>query len=346
MERRTLLKAGLVAPAAALVPAGTSPAAAAPSVGATLATGLDTPWNIAFLPSGDALVTQRDTGVISRVSRHGGSTTVGTVPGVAHGGEGGLLGLALDPAFSSNRLIYTYFTSARDNRVVRMHYTDRLDAPVPVLTGIPKNTFHNGGGLAFGPGGNLYVSVGDAGKASNAQNRRSKSGKILRITTDGAGAAGNPFGNRVYSYGHRNPEGITFGPDGRLWSSEFGQNRYDELNRILKGANYGWPRREGGDGPGGFRDPLAQWPTDQCSPSGVAVLRGQAWLGALRGQCLWSVMLSGPAKGRRTRHLFGLFGRIRAVAAAPDGSLWIGTSNRDGRGDPDPGDDKIVRLTF
>jgi glucose/arabinose dehydrogenase len=345
MERRTLLKAGLVAPAAAVLPGTVSPAEAAPRVSTTLTTGLDTPWNIAFLPTGDALVTQRDSGLITRVSRHGGRTTVGHVPGVEADGEGGLLGLALHPNFSSNRLIYTYYTSARDNRIVRLRYSGgRLSGARAILTGIPKNTIHNGGGLAFGGGGNLYVSVGDAGSAENAQNRNSRSGKILRITTSGRAAPGNPFGNRVWSYGHRNPEGITFGPDGRLWSSEFGQNTYDELNQIVKGANYGWPRREGKDGPGGYRDPLAQWSTDQCSPSGIAVLRGRAWLGALRGECLWSVPLSGPDRGQKTRYFFQRFGRIRAVAAAPDGSLWIGTSNRDGRGTPAGADDRIIRI--
>jgi glucose/arabinose dehydrogenase len=262
------------------------------------------------------------------------------------GGEGGLCGLALHPGFASNRLIYTYFTAARDNRVVRMTYSGgRLGRPQVVLSGLAKNTFHNGGGLRFGPR-NLYVSVGDAGHAANAQNKHSLSGKILRITPSGATAPGNPFGNRVWTFGHRNPEGITFDSDGQLWSSEFGQNTWDELNHIVGGRNYGWPRQEGGDGPGGFADPLAQFPTDICSPSGIAIFRGAAWLGALRGQCLWSVPLRGPARGRRTRHFTGRFGRIRAVRAAPDGSLWFGTSNRDGRGTPGALDDRIIRVTF
>jgi len=346
MNRRTLLRAGLLAPAAVAVPLA-GPADAAPRVGRTLAAGLDTPWNIAFLPTGDALVSERDTGWITRVSRGGGKRRIGRVPGVRAGGEGGLLGLALHPEFASNRLVYAYFTSAQDNRVVRMTYTSAgLSAPEPILTGIAKNTIHNGGGLLFGGSGNLYVTTGDAGVRANAQRRNHLSGKVLRITDEGDAADGNPFGNRVWTLGHRNPEGITVDGSGRLWASEFGQNTHDELNRIVRGHNYGWPRVEGKDGAGGFHDPLAQWSPAQCSPSGIAVVRGQAWLGALRGQALWSVPLSGRNRGRKTRHFFRRFGRIRAVSAAPDGSLWIGTSNRDGRGDPRRSDDRIIRITF
>jgi glucose/arabinose dehydrogenase len=346
MDRRTVLRAGLLAPAAATLPLA-APADAAPRVGRTLATGLDTPWNIEFLPNGDALVSERDTGWITRVSRAGGKRRIDRVPGVRAGGEGGLLGLALHPDFASNRYVYAYFTSTTDNRVVRMTYTGAgLSVPEPILTGIPRNTFHNGGGLAFGAGGSLYVSTGDAGVRANAQRRDRLSGKILRITPEGDPAPGNPFGNRVWTLGHRNPEGITFDRDRRLWASEFGENTHDELNGIWRGHNYGWPRVEGKDGGGGFHDPLARGSPAECSPSGIAVARGRAWLGALRGQALWSVPLHGANRGRRSRHFFRRFGRIRAVAAAPDGSLWIGTSNRDGRGDPRTVDDRIVRITF
>ena len=345
MQRRTLLKAGLVAPAAAL-PLGPARAVEpAPRVGKVLARGLDTPWSIAFLPGGDALVSERDTARVVRVSRRGGSRVVGRVPGVVPGGEGGLLGLALHPEFGRNRWVYAFLTAAGDNRVVRMRYADgRLGRPHPVLSGVPKNLTHNGGGLAFGAGGRLFVATGDAGSPAAAQDRGSLAGKILRVDADGGVPERNPWGTAVWATGLRNPEGLTFAPDGALWSSMFGENRADELNRIVRAGNYGWPRVEGADGAGGFRDPLAQWDPADCSPSGVAVVGGTAWLAALRGESLWSVRLGGPRRGRRQRHFAGRFGRLRAVAAAPDGSLWVGTSNRDGRGSPASADDRILRI--
>jgi glucose/arabinose dehydrogenase len=351
MDRRTLLTAGLLTPAALALPAAGGLAEARPRIGRVLASGLDVPWGIAFLPSGDALVSERDTGRVVKVRAGGGQRVVGHVPGVvpnvSQGGEGGLLGLALHPDFARNRWLYAYLSSRTDNRVVRMRYANgRLGEPHVIVQGIAKSVHHNGGGLAFGAGGRLFISTGDAENPANAQRKGSRSGKILRVNADGSVPPSNPFGSRVWSYGHRNPEGIAFGPNGDLWASEFGQDTWDELNLIRKGHNYGWPRQEGKDGPGGFHDPLAQWNPDNCSPSGIAIARGHAWLGALRGECLWSVQLSGPHRGRKVRHLHGRLGRIRAVAKAPDGSLWVGTSNRDGRATPGPRDDRIVRVTF
>ncbi len=229
-----------------------------------------------------------------------------------------------------------------------MRYVDKkLGKPDIVLAGIPMNTHHNGGGLAFGPDGLLYASTGDGEVGSRAQSRSSLGGKVLRLTPDGGVPSGNPFGNRTWSMGHRNVEGITFDPRGGLWASEFGEKETDELNRIVPGANYGWPNVEGSDGGGGYHDPLAEWsPTSSCSPAGIAVANGRAWLGALRGQCLFSVRLRGPEAGQKRRHFAGRFGRIRAVAKAPDGSLWITTSNRDGRASPGRGDDKVIRIVL
>ena len=353
MDRRTLLKSGLATTAGGLlVPATgglTAAADARPRVTRVLARDIDVPWGIAFLPGGNALVSERDTGRVLRVRKDGGFRSLGRVPGVVSnasaGGEGGLLALALHPGFRRNRWVYAYLSTAGDNRVVRMRYADgRLGPPRVVLRGIPKALHHNGGGLAFGPDGHLFVSTGDAEDAAAAQDRRSLAGKILRITPRGRVPRGNPFGNHTWSYGHRNPEQITFSPGGQLWSSEFGEKDKDELNRIVRGGNYGWPRVEGKDGRGGYRDPLAQWDTDVCSPSGIAVLAGRAWLGALRGQCVYSVRLSGPHRGRTARFFTGDYGRIRSVAAAPDGALWITTSNRDGRAVPGPRDDRILRV--
>lgn len=353
MDRRTLLKTGLATTAGGLlIPAAggfTTEASASPRVNKVLARDMRTPWGIAFLPGGNALVGERDSGRIYKVRKTGGRHLIGRVPGVVGGGsiggEGGLLGLALSPNWATDHWLYAYMSTRSDNRVVRMRYNNGQLGPTRViLKGIPTGVHHNGGGLAFGPGGLLYASTGDAEISGAAQRKGSLGGKVLRMTPTGRVPRGNPFGNHTWSYGHRNPEGITFGPAGTLWSSEFGEHLYDELNRIERGANYGWPRVEGKDGPGGYHDPLAQFATEECSPSGVAVANGRAWLGALAGASLYSVRLSGPNRGAKRRYFNGDFGRIRSVAKAPDGSLWMTTSNHDGRGSPGANDDRVIRI--
>ena len=342
LDRRTLLASGAVG--AALLAA--SPADAAPRVGKVLAKNLEVPWGVAFLPNGDALVSERISGRINRVRRTGGRRLVGTVAGVAdNAGEGGLLGVAVSPTFARDRWVYAYFSGASDNRIVRMKYVDgKLGRQHLVLGGIPVSSIHNGGRLLFAPNGLLFATTGDAADGSRAQDRASLAGKILRLTPDGDVPAGNPFGNYTWTYGHRNPQGIAFDSRGGMWSAELGQNIRDELNRIRKGDNYGWPIVEGGDGPGPFHDPFVTWPTSECSPSGIAIARGRAWVGALRGESLYSVRLRGPNARHKVRYFHDTFGRIRTVQRAPDGSLWITTSNRDGRGTPAPDDDRVIRI--
>jgi glucose/arabinose dehydrogenase len=354
LDRRTLLKAGLATTGGAALGLGVTgvPAAlAAPRVDRTLAKGMGVPWGLAFLPNGNALVGERDTGDLHVVRRGGGRRRVGHLDAhsqVGRAGESGLLGLALHPGFRSNRLVYAYLSTSHDNRIVRMTYADgRIGRPHVVLAGIPMSLHHNGGGLRFGPGGLLYASTGDGEVSSRAQSRSSLGGKILRLTPDGDAAPDNPFGNRVWTMGHRNVEGLDFDSRGQLWASEFGEKEADELNMIVRGANYGWPYVEGSDGSGGYRDPLASWsPTAICSPAGIAIANGRAWLGALRGECLYSVTLRGPDSGRKRRWFHRRWGRIRQVAHAPDGSLWITTSNRDGRATPGPRDDRVIRIAL
>jgi glucose/arabinose dehydrogenase len=353
LDRRTLLKAGLATSGGVALSVGPGlylPAEAKPRVGKTLTRNMDVPWGVAFLPNGNALVGERDSGDVFVVRRRGGRRRVGGLKVVSRpgGGESGLLGLALHPDFRTNRLVYAYLSTGNDNRIVRMRYVDKkLGKRSLVLGGIPVNVHHNGGGLAFGPDGLLYASTGDAEVGSRAQNEDSLGGKVLRMTPDGEVPAGNPFDNLTWSMGHRNVEGIAFDARGTLWASEFGEKETDELNRIEPGANYGWPRVEGGDGAGGYRDPLAEWsPTSRCSPAGIAIANSRAWIGALRGECLYSVLLRGPDSGKIRRHFAGRFGRIRQVAKAPDGSLWITTSNRDGRTTPGPNDDKVIRVAL
>jgi glucose/arabinose dehydrogenase len=319
----------------------TAQAAARPR---TIATGLNTPWSIVFLPSGDALVSERG-GVIKRVAaKTRRVTTVMRVPGVVEQGESGLLGLAVSPTYAKDRLVYAYLTTARDNRIVRFRLRGK---PRVVVSGLRKAPIHDGGRIAFGPDGKLYAGVGDAANTDLAQDQESQNGKILRMDPSGSVPDDNPFpGSRVWSLGHRNVQGLAFDAQGRLWASEFGQNTRDEVNLIRKGNNYGWPTVEGrGDTQGGrFTNPLVTWATSESSPSGVAVVGSHLYVAALGGERLWDVPLRGARTGRPKALLQGRYGRIRAATAAPDGSLWIATSNRDGRGDVRSGDDRILRL--
>lgn len=314
-----------------------------PHVVGTVATGLRAPWGVTFLPDGSALVGERDTTRVVAIES-GRVRTVGTVEGVQPQGEAGLLGLAASPSYARDHLVYAYLSTARDNRVVTMTYDgQRLGAPKPVLTGIPNGFVHDGGRLLFAPDGNLFVSTGETGQDRLAQDPGSLAGKILRITPDGKPAPGNPRkGSPVWTMGHRNVEGLAFDGTGQLWATEFGADTWDELNRIDKGRNYGWPLVEGrGDLPE-YRNPYVQWRTSEASPSGLAYLDGSLWAGALRGARLWQIPVTGRGTGQPRDFFVGDYGRMRTVVAAPDGNLWVTTSNRDGRGDPRPKDDRIL----
>jgi glucose/arabinose dehydrogenase len=316
-----------------------------------LATGLEVPWGLTFLPTGDALVGERNTGRLYRIPADGGERTlVGTVPGVVPDGEGGLLGLAVDPLFIHDSFVYAYLTAEADNRIIRFRLTpdepEVYDVEV-VLEGIAKAGYHDGGALAFGPDGMLYAGVGDAGDPSRAQDPASLNGKILRMDPLGNAPTEDPNpdpGSLVWSMGHRNVQGLAWDPRGRLWATEFGQDTFDEVNLIEPGGNYGWPEVEGaGDDPA-YVDPVVTWSTDEASPSGLAIAGETLYVGALRGERLWTIPMSGDGLGRPAAVLDGQYGRLRNVHVAPDGSLWITTSNRDGRGDPDDDDDRVLRL--
>lgn len=308
-----------------------------------LATGLAAPWGLAFLPDGSALVSERDTRLIKVVRRDGSVRTVQTVTEADSSGEGGLLGLAISPDYPRDALVYAYYTTAHDNRIARFKLGQR---PRPIVTGIPVSGIHNGGRLAFGPDGYLYAGTGDASERGRSQDLTSLGGKVLRMTADGRPAPGNPYpGSLVWSFGHRNVQGLAWDSRGRLYASEFGQDRHDEVNRILPGHNYGWPTVEGFGGGGRFTQPLVTWPPDQASPSGVAILDQTLYVACLKGQRLWRIPIRRDGGlGRPQSLLVAKYGRLRHVAVAPDGSLWVLTSNRDGRGDPVPADDRILRL--
>jgi glucose/arabinose dehydrogenase len=305
------------------------------------------------LPSASTLISERDTGRILELLPGGRQTrTVGVVPGVMHSGESGLLGLAVQRG-SAPRFLYAYFTTNDDNRVIRMPLSGvpgsyALGAAEEIVTGIPRASFHDGGRIAFGPDGMLYITAGDAGVRSNAQNRDSLGGKILRVTPAGGIPADNPFpGSPVYSLGHRNPQGIAWDSHGTLWASEFGQDTWDELNIIRPGGNYGWPNVEGiGNNPD-YIDPVYQWSTDDASPSGLAIVGDTIFMAGLGGQRLWVVYpTNGGPPVRAVPYFTDEYGRMRDVIAVGKETLWVLTNNTDGRGSPRSGDDRILAITL
>lgn len=324
------------------------PGVAVPQLAGAVARGLAVPWGLDFLPSGDALVTERDRTRVVRVEPGGRVTPVGRVPQAEANGEGGLLGLAISPTFATDRLVYIYYSTPTENRIVRLTYEDgRIGPPDPVVTGIPSATFHDGGRIIFGPDGMLYAGTGDATTGPLAQDLGSLGGKILRMTPEGEPAPGNPFpGSLVYSYGHRNVQGLAFDSKGRLWAAEHGEDRWDELNLIRPGGNYGWPLVEGRGRGDSFIPPAAQWRPAEASPSGIAIVNDVVYMAALRGQRLWQIPIRGDDAGQPIDYFVDELGRLRTVWSAPDGSLWLMTSNRDGRGEPHPGDDRIVRVVL
>jgi len=313
-------------------PGSGQPAPGTPLVSGRIDAGLSLPWSTVFLPDGTAVISERDSALLKLVppGGNGPAATLGRVPDVVSGGEGGLLGLALSPGFAQDRYLYAYFTAQGDNRIARFRLEGTgvrpgLGAAEVIFTGIPKASTHNGGRIRFGPDGYLYVGTGDSQRRSQPQDRNALGGKILRITPEGNPAPGNPFGNNpVYSLGHRNVQGLDWDSAGRLWASEFGPDVDDELNLIVPGGNYGWPEVTGAPHRGGFLDAKVVWPsTASSSPSGLEIVGDTAYLGALRGQRLWTVPLRGEFAGDPVAYFTGEYGRIRDVSLAPDGRLWV-----------------------
>lgn len=324
-----------------------------------VATGLESPWSIAFHEQ-TPLVSERDSGRILEVGAGGKVREVARIDDVSETGEAGLHGLAVD----DNRL-YAFFAAGTENRIARFDLLGEagdlsLGEEATILDGLPTANFHNGGRLAFGPDGMLFATLGDTGDRDSAQDEAALSGKILRMTPDGEVPEDNPFGDSlVFSMGHRNPQGIGWDDDGTMYASEFGQDTWDELNVIEPGGNYGWPEVEGiaenggsGDGGGGrdpgsgdgdFIDPVQQWSPDEASPSGLAVTEDSILIAGLRGERLHQVPL---ADLKSSSELWaGEHGRLRDVVQAPDGSLLVLTNNTDGRGDPSAADDRLLRFT-
>lgn len=316
----------------------------------SLAQNLEVPWALDFLPDGSFILTERS-GKIRLVDLGDGllSEPLLVIAEVTQRGEGGLLGIAVHPDFSQNSFIYVYYTYQQgndlSNRVERFYIPDRtLVERKVIIQGIPGASIHNGGRLKFGPDGMLYVTTGDAAMPNLAQDRDSLTGKILRLRDDGSIPVDNPFpGSPVYSLGHRNPQGLAWDSQERLWATEHSSSASDELNLIQPGQNYGWPVVRGDEVANGMISPVIHSGSDTWAPSGLAFLDGSLYFAGLRGQSLYQVTLPNQP-GIPKRHLRQSFGRLREVAVGPDDFLYILTSNRDGRGVPASGDDQLIRI--
>ena len=335
----------------------------------TVIGGLDTVWDMIWAPDGSMWFSERG-GRISRLDLTGRTrTTVGEVPNVLESGEAGLMGIALHPDFPDVPMVYaahSYDTGdGIGNRLIRMRLQNgSLGPPETLLDGLAGRRNHDGSRIAFGPDGFLYMTMGDAGSRPFSQDMGSLNGKILRLTEDGAPAPGNPFGDHIWSLGHRNPQGLVFHPNRMLYSAEHGSGDEDELNLIEAGRNYGWPTLEGFCNTreeeaycaaNDVVEPLYSW-SRTVGIAGAEVYEGDAiegWNGdilavSLRGESLYHISLSGD--GRRALSaetiLAGEYGRLRDVLVGPAGEIYLATSNRDGRGEPASNDDRILKLTL
>lgn len=329
------------------IPEGTGPEPVLKKDLEVVAENLKIPWEITWLPSGEMLVTERP-GNLLKIST---DRKIIPIAGVEHRGEGGLLGLALHPNFSENKFIYLYLTSrsgeALINRVERYVLDgDKLSDKLVVLDNIPGSQYHDGGRIKFGPDGKLYITTGDAGQSDRAQDKDSLAGKILRVNDDGGIPSDNPFGTAIYSYGHRNPQGITWDSERNLWATEHGrsgvQSGYDELNLIRAGANYGWPTIEGPEAKEGLTSPVINSGADKTwAPASALYWQGSIFFTGLRGEALYEYNL---ASQELKSHFYEDFGRLRALSLGPDNYFYVSTSNTDGRGTVRAGDDKIIRI--
>lgn len=311
-----------------------------------IAANLEIPWAIAKHHN-TFYITER----IGRIARIDATTNdvqfenLNLTKEVAHVGEGGLLGVVLAPDFATSHLAYAYHTYSQDgnilNRVIQIKRDeDSWVETKELLANLPGGNIHNGGRMKIGPDDKLYITVGDAGNPNNAQNRNSLAGKILRMNLDGTIPDDNPFKNSyVYSYGHRNPQGLAWDEDGTLFSTEHGQTAHDEINLIQPGKNYGWPEIQGDEEKEGMVTPIFHTGTTTWAPSGLAYHDGMLYIATLRGEKVQRYHI----KQKRTEIVFQNVGRMRDVYIE-DNSLYTITSNLDGRGSPASDDDKLYKI--
>lgn len=314
-----------------------------------IAENLEVPWEMVFLPDGRALVTERPGRIRLIDNKVLNSTPVAVIQEVEATGEGGLLGITVHPEFSNNRYVYVYYTYRNNqggirNKVARFIFENNsLSFNKDIINEIPGSNFHNGGRIKFGTDRLLYITTGDAQNPSLAQDTSSLAGKILRITDEGNIPDNNPFSNEVFSYGHRNPQGIDFDEKGNLWATEHGPSARDEVNKIEIGENYGWPIITGNQEREGIISPIIQSGSETWAPSGLVFYNNSLYFVGLRGQALFKLNIDGP-EPEIAKYFSEEFGRLRTVVLGPDGYFYITTNNKDSRGVPRPGDDKIIRV--
>ncbi len=328
---------------------------------------LEVPWSIVFTSQSRVLVNERPGRL--RIIENGKllKEPLKEFAEVSSGSEEGLMGLALDPEYPANKLIYlSYAYESRDDlRVKVVRFRDNgnsLSEEKVIFDNIPAARFHAGCRLRFGPDKKLYITTGDAGERKLAQDISNLYGKILRINPDGTIPSDNPFANSpVWSYGHRNPQGIDWYPGSDiLWETEHGPSGFDgpgggdEVNVIVKGGNYGWPEVSHNDSKEGMISPLlvytpAEAPASGvfCSSDNIPEYKNNFFFGCLRGNGIIRVVVdeNDHSKVKSWEKIATTYGRIRDIAMGPDGYLYFSSSNQDGRGKPKEGDDKIYRIT-
>lgn len=321
-----------------------------------IAQDLNTPWSIVKLDEDSFLISERG-GIIKKVEANGKTTAIASIKEASEREEGGLLGLALHPDFSENNYIYMYLTYVGNdnnklNKVLRAKYVaDEIEDMVSILDNIPGAIYHNGGRITFGPDKNLYIATGDARNGESAQDLNSLAGKILRVDENGKSLADNPYGNEIYSYGHRNVQGLAFDNKGRLWATEHGRSGalsgLDELNLIEAGKNYGWPDIEGDEEKEGMAKAIVHSGADTTwAPSGATFLNNYIYFVGLRGEALYQADIRDIDNVEIKEHFKGEFGRLRDVIVGDNSSLYIISNNTDGRGEPKEGDDKLIKINL
>lgn len=328
----------------------TNPVSMEPTI---IADNLDIPWDIAFLPDATLLVTERP-GVLLHINPSDDSRIAIPVS-VGARGEGGLLGVLIHPQFSENRYVYLYMSSGgvgqTTNRVVRYTYTENsLTEDKVIIQGIPGATYHDGGRMEFGPDGKLYITTGDATKGAIAQDMSSLGGKILRLNDDGTIPSDNPLNTAVWTSGHRNPQGLAWDNDGNLWETEHGPTGeggrccHDEVNKLVKGGNYGWPTIIGDETKDGMQNPAWHSGENTWAPASLVYFDGSLYFGGLIAKGLFEAKIENGVVVSLTKHLDGIYGRIRTIRVGPDNMFYITTSNKDGRGTAGATDDRIIRI--
>lgn len=312
-----------------------------------LVKNLEIPWALDFLPDNKIIITEKlgRVSVIDLQQQQKIAKVIATIEEVAPVGEGGLLGVAVHPNFEKNSFIYLYYTYQAEgnyfNKVVRYQLKNsQLTNATVMIDDIPGAAIHDGGRLRFGPDGYLYITTGDAQTPEAAQDPQSLAGKILRLTEDGTIPVDNPFpGSPVFSYGHRNPQGIAWDEEGQLWETEHGSSAHDEINLIKAGNNYGWPVVRGEQRKKGMEPPILQSGSTTWAPSGAEILNGILYFTGLRGRALYGFNLKTM---RLDNYFSGKFGRMRDIRLGPDKLFYVLTNNRDGRGIPKQEDDMII----